>query len=145
MYAGVLSLSQLAEQADFDVLHQLPDNCTVLEWMKPISAQKIGILLEQMRRVELLCTPSMTVRAQFNEAINRAQAGETFAYVGVNVYVSANSLEQLNAEKQALIQQFKQNGLTFVEEKYYLPAAFYMAMPDYDPLRVLMMPVADIG
>ena len=77
--------------------------------------------------------------------MEQVQNGEVFCQYGVNVCVSAPSLQQLEMYKKEVIATAKQYGLFFVEEEFNLPFSFYVGLPQYEASRRFLLPSSVIS
>ena len=145
VYSNVLSLTKVDESADFSFLNDIHDY-PVIQFMKPLSYIKVCMMIGQLRRMSRLTNPSPAVDMQCRQALAQIEQNEdVFFMYGANIYVTADSLEQLKAQTDRIIAEGKQNGLHFVKETYHLPATYYMILPQYEMPRQLLLRASDFS
>ncbi len=141
LYTAVLSLQNLENEVDFDFTNLIDSDVSVLEWIKPQpDFVKNTILIEQKRRMLQQTSPKQSVEESFIKAKKMLDNNETFIFYGYNIYVSAQSEQQLESKKQEIIYKAKQNGMILTTEGLLLPFAFHMCLPHYDIPRQFLLP-----
>lgn len=136
LYTTVLCLQKIENEVDFDFINQLDSESSVLSWIEPLSTPKSAAILHRMYGMAKLTR----VQGDFEEVMKMALRGEVFFFYGLNIYVSASSVQQLEVKKEELIQKAKLYGMSLVSEKWNLPLAFYMGFPQYEMPRYFLLP-----
>ena len=78
LYTTVLSLSNLNESIDFDVLAIFKQRFMVLSWVLPNSFEKAFFLMEQQRRMSRLCFSSASKQKAYLDAWNKFKMAKFF-------------------------------------------------------------------
>ena len=140
LYASVFSLFKLNNVVDFDIIASFKQTYMVSSWVFPMSNKKAFFLFEQQRRMSRLTAPLS--EKKFIEAMEQLEKGEIFCQYGVNVYLTASSVQQLEAKEKELLNTAKQYGLFFIKETWHLPFAFYIGLPQYEATRRFTLPLS---
>ena len=143
VYTSVLALSCFDDMADFEFINRLPDaNVSILSYFNPLLYVKLMMMLEQRRRMENLTLKNSSAQRQYVQSMEMAENGDIFCFYGVNIYVSASSVQELENKRQQIIKNAKLYGLHFVVEKWNLPLTFYYGFPQYELPRRFLLPLS---